>query len=302
MGFKRLMRNRDFLLVMALLLGLFWGQGAKWTERTVIPVLGLVMTLATMGVPGNIFLPPGKMVRPALWGIVLNYCVLGSLILALSGLFITDGDLRDGFVIMSAVPPAVAVIPFSVILNGNQSLALIGTIGCYLAALAITPLIAYLFLGGAFSNPVKIMTIMMELILVPLVLSRILIWTEWVKKLEPLRGPLINWSFFLIVYTIIGLNRQLFFDRPGALVLPAGIALASTFLLGWGIEKIARWQGADSQTITTMVLLGTHKNTGLAAGLALSLFSEKTAVPATITTIFMLVYMIRLSVRQRGMP
>jgi BASS family bile acid:Na+ symporter len=196
----------------------------------------------------------------------------------------------------------VAVIPFSVILNGNQSLALIGTIGCYLAALGITPLIAYLFLGEAFGNPVKIVTIMMELILVPLVLSRILIWTGWVKKLESLRGPLINWSFFLIVYTIIGLNRQLFFDRPGALVLPAGIALASTFLLGWGIEKIGRWRGTDSPTITTMVLLGTHKNTGLAAGLALSLFSEKTAVPATITTIFMLVYMIRLSIRQRAMP
>jgi BASS family bile acid:Na+ symporter len=242
------------------------------------------------------------MMRPALWGIILNYGVLGSLILALSGLFIRDGDLWDGFVIMSAVPPAVAVIPFSVILNGNQSFALIGTIGCYLAALGITPLIAYLFLGGAFGNPVKIVTIMMELILVPLVLSRLLIWTGWVKKLEPLRGPLINWSFFLIVYTIIGLNRQLFFDRPGALVLPAGIALASTFLLGWGIEKFGRWKGMDSQTITTMVLLGTHKNTGLAAGLALSLFSEKTAVPATITTIFMLVYMIRLSLRQPAMP
>jgi BASS family bile acid:Na+ symporter len=302
MGFKRLVWNRDFLLIMALLLGLFWGQGAKWTESTVIPILGLVMTLATMGVPGNIFHSPGKMVRPALWGIALNYGVLGSLILTLSGLFITDGDLRDGFVIMTAVPPAVAVIPFSVILNGNQSLALIGTIGCYLAALGITPLIAYLFLGDAFGNPMKIVTIMVELILVPLVLSRILIWAGWVKKLEPLRGPLINWSFFLIVYTIIGLNRQLFFDRPGALVLPAGIALASTFLLGWGIEKIARWRGVDSQTISTMVLLGTHKNTGLAAGLALSLFSEKTAVPATITTIFMLVYIIRLSLRQPAMP
>ncbi len=302
MGFKKLIRNRDFILAMALLLGLFCGQGAKWTERTVLPALGLVMTLATMGIPGSIFLSPGKLVRPALWGIGLNYGLLGCLILALSRLFITDGDLRDGFVIMSAVPPAVAVIPFSVILNGNQSFALIGTMGCYVAALGITPLIAYLFLGAAFGDPVKIVTILMELILVPLVLSRILIWTRLVKKLESLRGPLINWSFFLIVYTIIGLNRQLFFDRPEALVLPAGIALASTFVLGWVIEKVSRWRGMDSQTITTMVLLGTHKNTGLAAGLALSLFSEKTAVPATITTIFMLVYMIRLSMRQRAGP
>jgi BASS family bile acid:Na+ symporter len=195
----------------------------------------------------------------------------------------------------------VAVIPFSVILNGNQSFALIGTISCYLAALGITPLIASLFLEGAFGDPGKIAMVMVELILVPLAGSRILLWTGWAKKLEPWRGTLTNWSFVLIVYTIIGLNRQLFLDRPGVLVLPAGIALASTFILGWGIEKIGRWRGMESQLITTMVLLGTHKNTGLAAGLALSLFSEKTAVPATITTIFMLVYMIRLSLRQRSM-
>ncbi len=39
---------------------------------------------------------------------------------------------------------------------------------------------------------------------------------------------------------------------------------------------------------------------GLAAGLALSLFSDQTAVPATVTTIFMLVYMIWLSIRRRS--
>ncbi len=226
--------------------------------------------------------------------------VLGGLLLGMSRFLITEQALADGFVIMTAVPPAVAVIPFSVILNGNQTLALIGTLGCYLAALILTPLIANGFLGSSFGDPAKIMTIMFELILLPLVLSRVLIRFGWVKRLEPWRGAITNWSFFLIVYTIIGLNRQLFFERPGTLVLPGLIALASTFLLGWLIEKVGRVWGADPQTVTTMVLLGTQKNTGLAAGLALTLFSEKTAVPATITTIFMLVYMIWLSFRQRS--
>ena len=298
MGFKRLIRNRDFLMAMALGLGLSWGGGARWTEAAVLPSLALVMTLATMGVAGSIFFSPRKLIVPALLGIALNYVLLGGLLLGMSRFLITEQALADGFVIMTAVPPAVAVIPFSASLNGNQTLALIGTLGCYLAALLLTPLIAYWFLGSSLGDPGKIMTIMVELILLPLVLSRILIWRGWAKRLEPWRGTITNWSFFLIVYTIIGLNRQLFFDRPAALVLPALIALASTFILGWGIEKVGRWQGTDSSTITTMVLLGTHKNTGLAAGLALSLFSDQTAVPATITTIFMLVYMIWLSIRQ----
>ena len=298
MGFKRLIRNRDFLMAMALGLGLSWGGAARWTETAVLPSLALVMTLATMGVAGSIFFSPRKLIVPALLGIALNYVLLGGLLLGMSRFLITEQALADGFVIMTAVPPAVAVIPFSASLNGNQALALIGTLGCYLAALLLTPLIAYWFLGSSLGDPGKILTIMVELILLPLFLSRILIWRGWAKRLEPWRGTITNWSFFLIVYTIIGLNRQLFFERPGALVLPALIALASTFLLGLGIEKTARRCGADPQTVTTMVLLGTHKNTGLAAGLALSLFSDQTAVPATITTIFMLVYMIWLSIRQ----
>ena len=51
--------------------------------------------------------------------------------------------------------------------------------------------------------------------------------------------------------------------------------------------------------MTSLILLGTQKNTGLAAGLALALFSEKTAVPATVSTIFMIVYIIWLSLQQR---
>ena len=175
---------------------------------------------------------------PALAGIALNYGLLGGLLLGLSRLLVSEQALADGFVIMTAVPPAVAVIPFSAILNGNQTLALIGTTGCYLGALLLTPLIANQFLGPGFAQPAKILTIMVELILLPLVLSRILIWRGWAKRLEPWRGTITNWSFFLVTYTIIGLNRRLFFENPGALILPAMIALASTFFLGWIIEKM----------------------------------------------------------------
>jgi bile acid:Na+ symporter, BASS family len=299
--FLNLIRNRDFLLATSVVLGLSWGEGARWAEKAVLPALALVMTLATIGVPGSVFLSPRKLMIPALAGIVLNYGLLGGLLLGLSRLLVSEQALADGFVIMTAVPPAVAVIPFSAILEGNQTLALIGTTGCYLAALLLTPLIANQFLGPGFAQPAKILTIMVELILLPLVLSRILIWRGWAKRLEPWRGTITNWSFFLVTYTIIGLNRRLFFENPGALILPAMIALASTFFLGWIIEKMGRAWGIDPPTLTTMVLLATQKNTGLAAALALTLFSEKTAVPATISTIFMLVYMIWLSVRQRSL-
>ena len=298
----RTLRNRNFILVASLLMGLVWGGGARWTEKAILPALALVMTLSTMGVPASIFLDPRKLVIPAVVGILLNFFFLGGILLGSSMLFILEEPIRIGFVIMAAVPPAVAVIPFSVILNGNQTFALVATLGCYLGALLLTPLIALQFLGGSFADPGKIAAIMLELILLPLFLSRVLLWGGWAGRIEPYKGTITNWSFFLITYTIVGLNREMLFTRPQALVPPALIALASTFFLGWLIERITRVIRVESRTRITLVLLGTQKNTGLAAGLALSLFSDKTAVPATITTVFMLVYMIWLGFRRQMAP
>jgi hypothetical protein len=61
----RLLRNRDFILIMALALGLLVGGGARYTDKAVLPALALVMTLSTMGVPGSIFLSPRNFVAPA---------------------------------------------------------------------------------------------------------------------------------------------------------------------------------------------------------------------------------------------
>ena len=45
-----------------------------------------------------------------------------------------------------------------------------------------------------------------------------------------------------------------------------------------------------------MVLLGTSKNSGFAAGIGLVLFGAETTVPATVTTVFMLLYAIFLDI------
>ena len=298
----RLFRNRDFLLILAIVLGLLFGQAARLTEPIVIPALALVMTLATMGVPGNIFLSPRSLLGPALAGLAMNYGVLGSVIFGLNGLLIREEALWTGFVIMTAVPPAVAVIPFTVLLNGDSTFSLIATIGCYLGALIITPLITLGFLGSDLVDHFKLVTILAELILAPLVLSRILLRSKISRRLDPLKGTITNWSFFLVTYSIVGLNRSVFLDRPLSLFPVAIIAVASTFFLGFVIEGLSRLFRIDSKKMTSLVLLGTQKNTGLAAGLALALFSEKTAVPATISTIFSLVYFIWLSFKQRWKP
>lgn len=72
---------------------------------------------------------PRKRIGPAVAGIGFKFVFPGGFLLALSRLFIVDEPLRNGFVIMAAVPPAVAVIPFGLILKGNEGPFAIGRPG-----------------------------------------------------------------------------------------------------------------------------------------------------------------------------
>jgi BASS family bile acid:Na+ symporter len=294
-----LLRNRNFILISGLAIGLLWGKGAQWTEPMTLPALAIVMTFSTMGVPSSIFRSLRGLLRPMMIGIVMNYFILGMVLLLLNAVLIYDESLRLGFILIAAMPPAVAVIPFTYFLKGDETLSLIGTAGAYLGALIIMPLSAFLFLGPGLIDPVKLLVIMLELILLPLIASRLLLRIGIASRLDSIKGPITNWSFFLLTYTIVGLNRDLILNQPLSLSPVVFIAMLSTFLLGWGIEKVGRLLHVPQKVLTSLVLLGTLKNYGLAGGLALTLFSKKTSMPATVSTIFMIVYIIWLEFRVR---
>jgi BASS family bile acid:Na+ symporter len=296
---KQWWRNRDFILVSAVVCGLVLGRGATWTQPLVLPALAVVMTLSTMGIRSEMLRSPRELWRPALSGLLLNYLVLGGILLGLSFLIVREPAMNDGFVLLVAVPPAIAVIPFTEFLKGNTTFSLLGTVACYLGALIITPLIALGFWGTSFIEPGTLVMVIVELIAAPLLVSRFLLRTSVAARLEPIKGTITNWSFFVVMYTIVGMNRELFLQRPLSLVPVAVIALVSTFLLGAMIAKIGKSLGVDRSTLTSLVLLGTLKNYGIAGGLALALFSKKTAIPAAVSSVFMIIYIIWLDFEKR---
>jgi BASS family bile acid:Na+ symporter len=294
---NKLLRSRNAILTLALLIGLVWGKGARWTESVTLPALAVVMTLSTIGLSGSVFRSYRSLLAPAMIGIAMNYLVLGIVLLALNAVLIHDEALRMGFILIAAVPPAVAVIPFTFFLRGDETLSLIGTTGAYLGALIIMPVSALLFLGPGFVDPTRLAVIMLELILLPVIVSRLLLRIGVASRLDSIRGAMTNWSFFLLTYTIVGLNRDLILGQPLSLLPVVIIASASTFLLGWGIEKVGGLLQIPQKILTSLVLLGTLKNYGLAGGLALALFSKKTSVPATVSAVFMIIYIIWLELK-----
>jgi BASS family bile acid:Na+ symporter len=289
-----LLNNRNFIFLLAITFGFVLPQAAQWTKILMMPALAFVMMLATINVPNNYFLNPRAILKPSLAGIMMTYVILNGTILLLSALLIGDRNLWIGFVLIAAVPPAVAVIPFTAILEGNVSSTLSGTVASYLAALLIMPLMFWIFIGAGFDDPYKLVRIMLLLIVLPLVLSRMILYFNWQDRLAPVRGSLTNWGFFIVLYSIIGVNRDLIFSHPLTIIPVAGIAFATTFVLGWIIQKIGVLLNVDKGNIVSLVLQGTLKNQGISGGLAIALFAKEAAVPSAIYSIFMIFYIIWL--------
>ena len=298
-GILQLWRKREFIFCLSLVTGLCFGQVAVHTKALVLPILGLIMTVSITGIRGGVIQSAGGFVGPALTGLGMSYGVLGLLILALNNLLIDDRDIRTGFVMVAAIPPGIGIIPFTQILKGNTAFSMIGTIAGYLGALVLTPLIAVALLGANFVEPTKLLVVLVELIVVPLIAARIIVRAGLDERIEPARGAITNWGFFLVIYTSIGLNRDVFLGDPLTLLPAAAVAVSVTFLLGWGIELVCRRRHVDPGTISSIVLLGTMKNFGLAAGLAISFFNDRTAIAPAIVTVVSIFYLVWLMMRAR---
>jgi len=264
-----------------------------------LPALALVMSVSTMGISRGAFPSPRSLIIPALLGVLMSYVVLGGFILGVSALFIHDKELWNGFIVLAIMPPAVAIIPFTDLLKGNNAFSLAGTMGGYLGAMVILPLVLYNFLESSRFVLERLSIAAIVLIIIPLIVSRILRWRKIDKDLEKIKGAITNWSFFVVVYSIVGLNQDIFTHQPMKLLPVAAIAVGSMFALGLIIEWVGKLFRIDPQTTMSLVLLGTIKNYGLAAGIALSLFSKESALPATVSTIFMFIYVIWIGFKQR---
>ncbi|MGB2583543.1 MAG: bile acid:sodium symporter, partial [Dehalococcoidia bacterium] len=213
----------------------------------------------------------------------------------LSSLIISDADLRTGFVLVAAVPPAVAVRPITYLLGGNTRFSMGGNVAAYTLALAITPLICILFLGANFIEPTRLLIVLGELIAAPIVVSRNLRRTRIMSTVERWRNPVVNWGFFLVIYTMVGLNRDVFLQEPGTLLLVSVVAFTGTFVLAEVINRISRRLGVQKMDRISFMLLGTRKNDGLAGAIALIFFDPRAAMPAALVMTFSVFHFVWLT-------
>ena len=277
-----LFNQTSFILGLGIIFGLILPQGAPWTKLAITPILILIMTVSLIDVPSKVLLDFKKILVPTMLSITLNYIVLSGTLIGLSALLLHDDVLWAGSVLNAAVPPPVAAIPFTIHLGGNASFALIGSVVAYIASLAITPFISLSLLEATLVDPQKLLIILAELIITPLVISRLLQFTSVAPAIEKTRRHIVSWGFFLLSYTIMGLNRDAFLGEPETLLRLSLISFIASFVLAYLINITARLLKVDKATRISLVMMGTRKNVGLAAAMALTLFGPRAVMPAAV--------------------
>jgi predicted Na+-dependent transporter len=287
--------NRNTVLILAIFLGFVLSTFAKYTQILVIPALAIPMLLSvSRNNLKEIFLPR-VIVRPFITVLVLNFIILGGINLLLGHAFTQDPMLRAGFVILAASPPAIAITPFSYALGADVRFSLVATTTGFLASIILLPLVVGVFLGGKF-NSVTLLVTLAEIIVLPIIGSQVLRLTGAVKYTEKYHPTIINWCFFIITFSVVGLNRGLILSSPRH-VLAACIAFISIFVLGNFISLITSKLGVGRERTISYVLLSTMKNWAGASVIAFTLFGAEASIPGTVALLFGILYYIWLGIR-----
>ncbi|HIH36308.1 MAG TPA: hypothetical protein HA232_00145 [Methanocellales archaeon] len=218
--------------------------------------------------------------------LVLNYVFLSGLIMVLTILLIRDVSLLRGFVVMAAIPPAIATVPLSTLLKGDTRLALMANASIYILSILLVPVILLISIGTSTIEPLQMMVVLMELILLPLILSRAIIKTPYYELLKRDQSIPINLGFFIVTYVVIGLNRDILLHESSMLLLVSVIAFMRTFFSGTLVHKVCGIFNVPFERKVTYTLFGSYKNLGLAATIALLLFGVRATIPSAVCILF----------------
>jgi BASS family bile acid:Na+ symporter len=286
------LKNSNLVFLIAFLLGLTFGDYASLLKECILPALVLIMSLSTTKITLFEIIHVKKYIRDIFFVFLTNYFFLSGMILLLNHLLIKDRDLYAGFVVMAAIPSAVAVLPFTYLLKGEMMVSLIGSASLYLLALIVAPLISFQFLEVGRIEPLKLISVLVQMILIPFIVSRVLLKWKVFHQIKENTNILVNLAFFLIIYVVTGMNRSTFLSHFDILILVSSIAFLRTFVSGHLVDLFSRLAGTGRERRMSYVLFGSFKNLGLAAAITIVLFNERAAIPAAVTIPFEILFFI----------
>lgn len=108
---------------------------------------------------------------------------------------------------------------------------------------------------------------------------------------------MVDWGFAIIIFTAVGINRDVFFSNPQILLLSSIVLISATFGIGSLFQFFSKKTGIKYDRNITQVLLLTIKSSGFSVVTAMTLFGKEAAIPSAILAVIVLLYLLYLSIR-----
>jgi len=296
----RFINHRDFVLTLALVVGLVFGENLKFLAEISVYSLGVVMVFATTSFSFRNWWPLQKVVMPLAWSLLLNYLVFGLVVAILGWWLLGRGEYFPyfvGIILLVSSPPGPSVVPFAAILRGDNQFSVTGVFGLHFLAMVFAPAILFVMLGEAMIDPWQIFIIMLKTILIPLLISRLLRSPLVFEKVNRVKDGVIKWGFFLVIAPIMGMSADVLFANPYPLALITAIFVLAMYGVGLGYFVLMRYFGFPRPFLISSTLMLTTKSSAFAAVTAFTFFGNdpRVALPAAIVSVLVTLFVIVFS-------
>ena len=246
-------------------------------------ILGMTFSLTEISISG---ISPREELRRFLVAFGMSYVVLSGLILSFAVLS-PDPQIRNGWVLMAAVPPAIAVVPITSILKGDTRRSLVSLAFLYVLGLGLVPAITLAFTNQ--TAPFEELVLQTVLLIgVPLVASRFL--RRWSRTAE-FRTSAVSISFFFLVIAIAGSTRGPLLAHPELIASLAVLGFGRTFLLGGLVFVVTRTLHVPWADRVAVTAFSSFKNLGLTVVLAFAVFGPEATLPSIVSLVFEILWL-----------
>ena len=255
-------------IAVAIVLALVFGFGSP--DASTIMMLALIAQMA-VALDGIRFSRSdfGTYRKPIVVNFVCCFGICTGFTL-LTGLFFIDNQaLWTGWVMLSAVPCAISVVPSALFLKADPKLAVLSLTVIYVIAIALTPLITHTLIGNSV-NPLEVLRYILMFILIPFVLA------IPIKRLHLKQAPktlFINLMMFILVFVGLGSRQEFVFSEPMIVLSLVVACMFRIFLVSTVFVLAMKKLGCDRDNSLNYVTFCYWKNSGMSASLTMGLFA-----------------------------
>jgi len=279
-------------MFLALILGLFMGEYAQKMVFLTKPVLAFMMLISFVFFDIKVFFSMKGIGKRMLSSLFFSYLLAGTVLFLLVFLLIPyNSEIYWGFLFIALAPPGVVIVPFAVLFKGDINYASIGVLVGSLFFIIVFPLVIFFFYDNVEIIIKEVFSLVILIIILPLILSRFLRYEKPFILVEKHRSILINWSFFIIIYIVIGINNTLFLGDVSLILRPTLVLFIFLFIMPFLIEKFLKRIVSTNQLRISQHLLFAVKNNGFSAVASLSIMGATAAVPSAILSVLLLFYL-----------